>query len=291
MIIFTEKRKERSERHVLMIKMFLYFVLFLCVSCGYVGVGEWEENSCNFRVDRGFVVKWKDLPIPLYIHNSTPEQARENFIYAVDMLNESWNYYSGKGLLFELIGEVETAIPTRENSEDDINIFFVDQEHGLLSPMQQGSTLTRNYFGGTMYEADIVVNNIHHRYHYETGDFDYSTYTNVPKLSTSRLLASTSSRSFWQQFLYAFQSFLDFFSSFWKKKKGRIPAAREPQIPNNKIDAISLCLHELLHLSALLHDTDGIMQETLAAGTIRRNITERELSKLACGYGSEKNTM
>ena len=274
-----------------MIKILLYLLLFLCISCGYVGTEEGERDSCNFRVDRGFVVKWKELPIPVYIHQSVPDIARKNFVYAMDMLNESWNYYSGKGRLFELIGEVETAVPTKENSEDDVNIFFVDQKYGLLSSMQQGSTLTRNYFGGTMYEADVIVNNIHHRYHYERGSFDYSAYTNVPELSTSRSLASTSSRSFWGQFLYAFQSFLDFFSDFWRKKQDRVPSAQQPQIPKNKIDAISLYLHELLHLSALLHEKKGIMQETLAGGKIRRDITEIELSRLACGYGSEKNTM
>ena len=288
-IIFTEKKDQRGL--YFMIKILLYFILFLCVSCGYVGMEEGERDSCNFRVDRGFVVKWKELPTPVYIHPSVPGIARKNFIYAMDMLNESWNYYSGKGRLFELIGEVETAVPTKENSEDDVNIFFVDQKHGILSSLQQGSTLTRNYFGGTMYEADIIVNNIHFRYHYERGDFDYSTYTNVPELSTSRSLASTSSRSFWQQFLYAFQSFLDFFSSFWKKTPDRVPSAQQPQIPKNKTDAISLYLHELLHFDALLHEKKGIMQETLAEGTIRRDITEIELSRLACGYGSEKNTM
>lgn len=273
-----------------MIKLVLYLLLFLCVSCGYVGMEQGEKDACNFRVDRGFVVKWKELPIPVYTHPTVPTMAHKNFIYAVDMLNKSWNYYSGKGRLFEWIGEVDAVVPTKE-VEDGVNIFFVDTNHGVLSSIKQGSTFNRNYFGGIMYEGDILINAVHHKYYYIKGDFDYSTYTSVPELSTRRSLASTSSRSFWQQFLYAFQSFLDFFSVFWKEKEDRTPSARSTQIPKNRLDAISLYLHELLHLSALLHEKQGIMQETLAPGVIRRNITEIELSRLACGYGSEKNTM
>ena len=45
-------------------------------------------NKCDFRVDRGFVVKWSSLPVRLYVHKNVPSMAYKNFSYAVDIWNE-----------------------------------------------------------------------------------------------------------------------------------------------------------------------------------------------------------
>ena len=265
---------------------FLIFVLFLYVSCGYLPLGGDGQNDCSFRVDRGFVVKWRELPIPVYIHQSVSNISRKNFVYAMDMWNESWNYHTGRGRLFELIGEVQMIyVPTKNDPGDGINILFLDRQNNFLAVHQQGTTHIRNSFGGAIYEGDIIINNIHYEYHYETDVFDYSVYTKVPQLSTKRSFASTSPKTFWTQFLYAFQSFLDFFA-FWKEKHFRVPAAKTPQFSNKKVDFISLSLHELGHLAAMVHidNVSSIMNSHLKKGQIRRDIGEIELSKLACGY-------
>ena len=57
----------------------------------------------------GFVVQWPELPVPIYIHESVPELPRKNFLYSIDMLNSAWNYHSGKGRLFEVIGTIKTT--------------------------------------------------------------------------------------------------------------------------------------------------------------------------------------
>ena len=269
-------------------RIFLLFILFLCASCGYTDLegGHDGHNNCYFRLDRGFVVKWKELPVPVYIHESVPEIARNNFIYAMDMWNESWNYHTGEGRLFELVGEVQLdQLPNKEDDGDGINVMFVDSNAKLLKSVQQGSTHIRNYFGGYIYEGDIIVNNIHYTYHYERESFDYSAYTKVPELSTGRSLASTSPESFWKQFLYVFRSFLNFFT-FWKKDSSRFPAARQLKISNKQVDFISLALHELGHLAAMVHidHTLSIMNSKLKKGQIRRDIGEIELQNLACGY-------
>ncbi len=267
-----------------------WLFLFLC-SCGYMGERfEGEVTPCYFRVDRGFVVKWRELPIPAYIHESVPKLARQNYIYSLDMLNEAWNYYSGKGRLFELVGDIPTDdIPFK--GEDGINVFFVDRKHKVLNPGQQGTTRVRNYFMGDIYEADIIVNNIHFKYYYEKEPFDYSLYTKVPELSSQRSFASTSPRSFWKGFLYAFEYFLNFLS-FWNKKSDeRDISSAVPKIPARKVDAISLNLHELLHVTGLTHDDsneNNILYPSLPLGQVRRNIAEKELSRLACGYGGEQ---
>lgn len=266
--------------------VFFFFVVFLCVSCGYAGLEGGGQNECYFRVDRGFVVKWKELPVPVYIHESVSDLARNNFVYAMDMWNESWNYYTGKGRLFELMGEVQLErTPNKKDDGDGVNVLFIDRREKILTPVQQGSTHIRNYFGGTIYEGDIVVNNIHYKYYYEQKSFDYSVYTKVPELSTQRSLASTSPESFWRQFLYAFRSVLNFIS-FWKDKASRFPAAREPPISKKEVDFISLALHEFGHLAAMVHidHTLSIMNSKLKKGQIRRDIGELELKNLACGY-------
>ena len=264
--------------------------LFVFVSCGYTNM-EWgaQQSKCNFRVDRGFVVKWGELPIPVYIHESMSTLARKNFLYAMDMWNESWNYYTGTGRLFELIGEVQMNYSlNRDVDGDGVNIVFLDKRHRMLDSHQQGTTHIRNYFGGAIYDADIVMNNVDYIYYYEKEDFDYSEYTQVPELSTARSLASTTPRSFWKRFLYAFQSFLDFLT-FWKKKEPR-GLARDSHISKREVDFISLSLHELGHLGAMVHieGQPSIMNPELGRGQIRRDIREIELSKLACGYGYGK---
>lgn len=269
----------------------LFTILFLCTSCGLSNFQGAGQNKCNFRVDRGFVVRWGELPVPIYIDESVPSITRKNFIYAVDMWNESWNYYTRKGNLFELIGEVSVdTIPGKEDSGDGINILFLDKEHNILLTKQQGSTHIRNYFGGSIIEGDIVVNNVDYQYFYETESFDYFVYTKVPKLSTSRSFASSSPQSFWNKFLYAFQSFLDFIS-FWKKKKMRAPTATIPKISKRQVDFISLSLHELGHLAGMVHieNQDGIMNSGLRKGQIRRDIKNIELASLACGYEIKKS--
>ncbi len=270
-------------------KFCLVSIVFLFVSCGYMGgVVEGDKSSCNLRVDRGFAVKWRELPVPVYIHEAAPELARKNFIYSMDMLNEAWNYYSGKGRLYEFVGVIPLdKIPSKKNA-DGINIVFFDRKHKILTPLQQGATRLRNYFMGSMYEGDIVINNIHFMYYYETEPFDYSVYTKVPELSTKRSFASTSPESFWKEFLYAFQAAFDFLA-FWRKKHFRDLVSEKPEIPSTHVDAISLFEHELLHLVGMLHinDTRSLLYPDLRKSQIRREITEIELSKLACAYGKE----
>ena len=268
-------------------KNFFFLISFFLLSCGYTGLETGERDACSsFRIDRGFIVKWRELPIPIYIDDSVPSLSKKNFIYAVDMWNQSWNYYTGKGYLFEIIGEVQVNyVPGKDEDGDGYNMFYLDSRQRILNSKQQGTTHIRNAFGGGIVEGDIIINNIHFSYHYEKESFDYSVYTKVPELSTKRSLASTLPRSFWQQFLYAFQSFLDFLN-FWKKEKVRFPAA-VPKISKNRVDAISLYLHETGHLGALGHEVTkkSVMNPGLKKGEIRRNITETELSKIACGYG------
>ena len=285
-LISSEKK---SERFYLVMKIgFLSFIVFAFVSCGFQGLETGTKDACHFRVDRGFSVKWESLPILVYIHESVPDISRKNFVYAIDMWNESWNYYTGKGLLFDLVGEVQLKhVPGKNAPDDGVNVFFLDRKYKILSAHQQGSTHVRNYFGGSIYEADIILNSIDYELYHERGFFDYSVYTKVPKLSTERFLASTSPESFWGHFLYAFKAVLKFFT-FWKKdEEKRSPSARKVPISKREVDFISLSLHELGHLAAMVHieNTPSIMNPKLSRGQIRRDIGEIELSNLACGYG------
>ena len=279
-------------------KYFLLCFCFLFVSCGgYVGHhGGGGAQSCHFRVDRGFIVRWSELPIPIYIHASVSDISRKNFVYSLDIWNEAWNYHTGgRGRLFELIGEVQQEYNPADQSDsgDGVNILFLDNEHEFLTPEKQGVTHVRNYWGGAIYDGDIIINDIHYDLFYERSSVDYSEYTSVPALSTARSLASSTPDSFWKKFVYVFKSFLNFFSSFWKKKPARIPTAKKSRISAKQVDFISLSIHELGHLAGMEHITsaESIMNPMLERGKIRRNIKDLELSSLACGYELEKNTM
>ena len=250
------------------------------------GGGSFDANECDFRVDRGFVVKWSQLPVPLYVHRDVSSAASKNFSYAVDIWNESWNYHTGgRGRLFDIVGELlDSSVSPDEDeaSNDEINMLFLDTEKGLLLPKQQGSTFIRNYLGGSIFDADITINGVDYKFYYEDKPFDYSVYTKVPKLSTGRFLASTVSESFWSRFL-------GLVWSFWKlitKKPTRTISASH-RISKREIDSISLYVHELGHLAGLVHieiSRNNIMYPHLAYGQIRRDIGPRELTSLACTY-------
>ncbi len=276
--------------------MKLYFIvpllLYLC-SCGpssELGGGiptieGNERNDCYFRLDRGYVIKWKSLPIPVYIHNSTTETTNKNMKYAIDIWNNSWHYHSGKGALFELMGSIEQSAPDR--SGDGINMVFIDNNMKLLNHKQQGTTQIRNKFGGNIYDADITINNIDHDYFYEDNSFDYIAYTPISRLTQSRSLASSTTDSFWNRLLEIFKPLLKILF-FWQTTEDRSPD-RELTIGSHEIDFISLAIHELGHLAGLVHIeyshiSDSIMNPQLKRGMVRREISNTELSYMSCNY-------
>lgn len=280
-------------------KKIIFCFLFLC-SCGMDFMrGGSQVNECNFRVQYGFVVRWDELPIPIYVHHSVPDQARRNLIYAVDMWNESWNYQSGAGPLFEVMGDVAQNMPDKHG--DGVNVFYMDRQKlfypqsyrvndpdvHVLNNERHGVTRLKASFGGVLFDGDIVINNVAFDLHYEKSMEDYSHYTNVPKLSTARTLASTSQHSFWMSWLLAFQSFMDWIQTLWKQVADRQPSAKKMVIPNRKLDSISLFLHELGHFGGLLHDEkdeSNIMFPKLARGQVRRNLSEKDMQRMICGY-------
>ncbi len=281
-------------------KKIIFCFLFLC-SCGgmdFMGGGS-QVNECNFRVQYGFVVRWNELPVPIYVHHSVPEQARKNLIYAVDMWNESWNYHSGSGTLFEVMGNVAQAMPDKHG--DGVNVFYMDRQKlfyprssrkndpnvHVLNNERHGVTRLKASFGGALFDGDIVINNVAFDLHYEKDMEDYSYYTHVPKLSTARTLASTSQHSFWMSWLLAFQSFMDWVQKLWTQVVDRQPSAKKIAIPPKKLDSLSLFLHELGHFGALMHDEfdeANIMFPKLARGQVRRHLTEKDMHRMICGY-------
>ena len=244
-----------------------------------------SRNECYFRVNRGYVVRWKNLPIPVYIHKNVNSTANKNILYAIDIWNQSWHFHTGKGSLFEPIGPVNQNVP--DASGDGINLFFMDNKLKLLSSTQQGTTFIRHEFGGSIYDADIIINNIHFDYFYENDSFDYTLHAKGPVSSYSRSLASSLPSSFWSSFISMFKALLKAVF-FWKKPKGRSPDS-ESKISKQQIDFISLTIHELGHLSGLVHidpytSSNSIMNPELSRGAIRRDIKDQELNYLACHY-------
>ncbi len=269
---------------------FLIFVFAFLLSCGYTTVEDLgHPNNCHFRTNSGFVIKWRDLPIPVYTHISLSALTRKNFIYAVDMWNESWNYYTGEGALFEFMGDTDVHYNPQNRDDDGINILYMDKRHYFLAEDKQATTYSQNMFGGLMVEADIIFNGIHYKWFYEKEAFDYSAYTQVPALSTGRYLASTSPESFWQRFLSAWTNVLDFFA-LGRKTNRRAPSSEEVDIGKKETDFLSVGIHELGHHAGLGHinSQPSIMNAKLATGEVRRDIGELELSSLACGYKVQK---
>ena len=285
----------------LRMKKIIWLFLLLC-SCGgmdFTGNSH-KVNECNFRVIYGFTVRWDNLPIPIYVHQSVPLDARKNLSYAVDMWNEAWNYYSGHGLLFEVMGDVNQAMP--DSSGDGVNVFFIDRQKifypspvktnsqvHFLNNQRHGMTRLKTNLGGKLFDGDIIINNVAFDYHYENEMKNYSQYTNVPKLSTARNLASTSSTppSFWMSWLFAFQSLMDWLKDLWKYTIKRAPSTKPTTIPKHKVDSISLFLHELGHFGGLMHDDfdeANVMFPKLGRGQVRRFLTEKDMQRMLCGY-------
>ena len=267
---------------------FFIFLLFN-VSCGSGSlpfVGGTGQNECNFRVHRGFVVKWENLPIPVYIDSSVSQLTQENIYYSIDMWNSAWNYKTGRGRLFELIGKAHVDyLPNDKAANDDTNIVFLDRKYRLLSSHQQGVTNVRSDLIRGIHDGDIIFNNVDFRFFYEQEAIDYSAYTKVPKFAEHRRLASSSPASFMTNFFNSIKSFLRFFA-FWLEKPSPRDPSRKKQIPQSQLDFISLALHELGHLAALVHidNVPSIMNSTLRKGQIRRNIGDIELNSLSCEY-------
>ncbi len=272
-------------------KIILILLCFFLYSCGYY-TSTYEVGECNFRLDRGFVIKWDTLPIPVFVHKTFPSVARNNILHCVNIWNESWNHHTSAGRLFEVMGdtdgEVSQNVEGGFSSADKMNLIFFDRRYKILESALQGTTRIQNSFGGSIYDGDIVFNGIHFDYFYEDSDMNYSEYTGVPPLSTARFLASSRTPSFWTSWLLGFYSLLDALM-FWKKDISRdisrLPSSKS--IKKDEVDFLSLCMHEFGHLSGLVHndkEKGNIMNSSLAKGQIRRVIDKMNLSSLSCSY-------
>ena len=251
---------------------------------GNAGIG---EDECNFQTRFGHTIRWKKLPVPIYVHESVPSKARKNLEYAVDIWNEAWNYRSGEGLLFEIMGQTTKTMPDRFG--DGVNVFYyhADKEVKIaITPGEQGVTRVQ-VFATNIKDGDIVINGLYHKFHYEKSLDDYSLYTNVPSLSTARTIASTSNYSFWQNWLTALKSFMKKLIFWQKTPLPRGPASKKKRISHRKVDFISLSLHELGHLIGLMHEKkekQNIMFSKLATGKLRRRIQDIDIERVACSY-------
>ncbi len=267
--------------------------LILQAGCGVLPMpssGPMQKNECNFQVKNDNVIKWKKTPISIYVHKSVDSAVYHNISHAVDMWNEEWNYYTkGGGRLFEFIGDYDSPVSpkSRQSARDAVNTVFVDESEGLLLPGEQGATFLRSSpWGGAIYDADIIVNEVDHHFYYEPDDYDYSVYTSSSKVASRGLASLAEKPSLWSRFVGMFYFVVEFFF----KKPGRTPASKKTRISRNQTDFISFALHELGHVAGLMHVEESrksVMYPVLTVGDLRRNIRDTELSSLGCVYGGE----
>ena len=272
-------------------------------------------DSCGFAISRqtGEGLRWENLPIPVYVHKSTPAPAHKIFLSAVDHWNMAWgDYLSNKGLepfpLFDVVNR-NMQYSGAPKGDGYNMLFFVEKNFSKYENIKvQAFTTMRHSFSGKLTDTDIIVNSEHYRYFY---DDNYNTEVRLSKneIKERRRLAGSMPHGIWFQLKQHIQKWFQFLlKPFRKGKTLRQIATPSVKVPRNQVDFASLMIHELGHVDALGHfekedhnekdfhlasrdrgSSSGesfisVMEPKLAYGKSRRSIKKYDLDNLFCGY-------
>ena len=281
-----------------------------------------QKDSCGFAVSRysGEGVRWDEIPVSFYIHQSVPAPAHQNFVSAVDHWNMAWEeHLTDKGLeslpLFAVVNRDMQYSGSPKNDGHNI-LFFTDRfkEEGYGNVDTQAVTGMFYSRQGEIRDTDIVVNNnvilrTGKQHYFYDENYNNEIVLSKREIKENRRLASLRIEGGWFQLKQKIWSWFQFFlKPFQKEKIKRQIASPSVKIPKNYMDFASLMIHELGHVPGLGHFDKSdqiqntgkmasggrrynskssfisVMERKLRSGTTRRMIGEHDLENLFCGY-------
>ncbi|MFZ4403399.1 MAG: matrixin family metalloprotease [Pseudobdellovibrionaceae bacterium] len=129
----------------------LSLLSFLLSSCqkNQIAAPEAQEPCGYVQNVYGERISWKDqLPIPLYINNSVPEE----YVPIVEKATQAWEKAAGKKL-FQIMGRRPSSTPVKDGYSEIFYLQTWDQD----KTTEQGRTSVY-WVGDLIYEADIRIN-------------------------------------------------------------------------------------------------------------------------------------
>ncbi|MBC6416006.1 MAG: hypothetical protein GDA46_06435 [Bdellovibrionales bacterium] len=297
---------------------FLIFSLNFFVSCVvgsflqeplYLGL----QDSCGFIVNQysGEGLRWdkSKFPVKFFIHESVPLEAEKNFISATDHWNVEWSHFlEKKGLEpFDLFVVDTKGVyqGMATNDKNNLFIFIKDNFSKYDSPNSQGITAF-NSQSKEIIDTDILINNANFKFYY---DKRYNNKISLVKreLEKERRIASLKTPSLWFQIKEHLKRLSLNLLKFFKKERefDRKIADSRTNIPRDKVDFVSLIIHELGHVPGRAHfekdsshsqiyssrvgtqkniKNSSVMEPMLSKGVSRRNISQLDLDSLFCAY-------
>lgn len=299
--------------------IFFFLFVVLLSSCIIDESGDYlyqrDKDQCGFLVDprTGQGIRWKleDLPVSFYIHESVPEEARQNFMSAVEHWNQEWEEYTrsqgevSASVLFAVMGNGSVFEGHVKN--DSYNMLFFTNKIKPYGMKDTTQAITKTYsLRRKIRDTDIIVNTESFQYYYDTA-YNEAILALKHERQSLRKLASSQAPSLWQTIKSYLRDMLTFFHKLFVKKKYRdIAGLGSKRIPRDLVDFPSLMIHELGHVPGLSHvegqstasashsrnprgrkTTYSVMNPKLAYGEVRRNIGQYDLKNMFCGYYGE----
>jgi hypothetical protein len=139
--------------------LFMWKIAFLAISAAIAialqACAPKAQESCGFVQNvYGERISWKGaLPIPLYIHESVPEE----YIVSIQQAAKTWEDATGKKL-FTVITDSRIKGPKTPLKDGKNIIYFMDESEWEPEKLEEQARTSIYWIGDQMKEADVRIN-------------------------------------------------------------------------------------------------------------------------------------